>query len=85
MDKTLQYRIDAAISDPEFGIKVTSGPTEKSVQLVNSVIQDLRDKGVDTLILGCTEIVLIKDSLESNRLDLIDPIHEMAKNLHLSI
>jgi len=85
MEKFLQTRVDEAIFNPQFGIKAVSGATERSVQLINSAICDLYDKGVDTVIIGCTDMVLIEDYLDKKGLRFIDPVSELVKALNDSL
>ncbi len=70
-----------AIYDKEFGIKAFSSPvTAQAVALLYEVINNIREKGVEAIIMGCTEIPL---ALRQSDIDLplIDPTEILARAL----
>ncbi|WP_144210802.1 aspartate/glutamate racemase family protein [Shewanella donghaensis] len=60
------------------GIK--SGTLEQNVPLLAEVIQKLKDQGVNTIVLGCTELPLVRNLLENSFTDMsfIDPMEAVA-------
>ncbi len=80
-DDTDRKKTHRAIYDKEFGIKAFSSPvTARSVKLLHEVINTLRKKGVEAVIMGCTEIPL---ALRQSDIDipLIDPTEILARAL----
>lgn len=77
-----EHIVQPAISDTEYGIKAQSNPvSERARRAVLDAITHLRNKGADTIILGCTELPLAvpEGIVESTRI--IDPTRVLARAL----
>ena len=63
------------------GIK--SGVFDSNAELLSNAIRSLQVKGVDTIILGCTELPLVRRKLQENfpTVDFIDPMEVVATNV----
>jgi len=57
-DEELQTAVHAAIQDPEFGIKAWGYGTDTACSMLMEAIDNLQTKGIDAVILGCTELPL---------------------------
>jgi aspartate racemase len=74
--------IHPAIYHEEYGIKTQSNPVDpRAIQNLQKGVDYLKDKGAQTLILGCTEIPLVKDALDMHSLPGIDPTEILARAL----
>lgn len=77
----LQDDLHQAIYNSQWGLKACYPPSSKAIDLVEKGAEYLRSKGVDGIILGCTELPLaFQDSLYKS-LPLIDPMTALAKSL----
>ena len=63
------------------GIK--SGVFDSNAELLSRAIRSLQNEGVDTIILGCTELPLVRGKLQSNfpAVDFIDPMEVVATSI----
>jgi len=77
----LQALVQRAIYDPAYGIKAVSGPSTESVALIDRALRFLREEGVASVILGCTDLALVQDELDAAGLILIDPVRELAAEI----
>ncbi|GMQ81398.1 MAG: aspartate racemase [Rhodothermia bacterium] len=74
--------LQSAISDPKWGIKSNSSPvTSQARSTVLEAIENLRERGAQAVILGCTELPLAieMDSLQDPVI--IDPTRILARAL----
>ena len=78
-----QQRCHDAIYSKEYGVKAYSSPvTQKAKSVFESEIDDLMQKGVECVILGCTEIPLaFIDMTHYKNLLLVDPTNILARAL----
>lgn len=75
--------VNAAIYDPEYGIKCTPTVTAKAKEIITKAIIELKQEGCDCVILGCTELPLAVDN-DTCPLRAIDPTNILARNLILN-
>nr|WP_295874822.1 amino acid racemase [uncultured Chitinophaga sp.] len=77
-----QEVIHRIIYDPEFGLKAKSNPVSEQAKLLwTSAVNYMRDRGADTIILGCTELSLLPyDSLSGN-VRIVDSTQSLAMAL----
>lgn len=82
-DESVQETIvNRAIFDPSYGIKAQSHPVSKIArQSVLTAIEHLRQKNVEAVILGCTELPLAVPEQELEGLPIIDPSRALARAL----
>ncbi len=75
-DAALQARIDATIFDPRYGIKATGWAVHAEARRrLEGIVEDLRrTEGVDTVILGCTELSLAVTTTEIAGTRTVDPL-----------
>jgi len=79
--KSDQEKVHDTIYHPQHGIKTfPNGPWNISIDHLNHAIEDLEERGAKTIILGCTELSLVKKSLRGNSQKL-DPLEILAKRL----
>ncbi|MGN7614619.1 aspartate/glutamate racemase family protein [Magnetococcales bacterium HHB-1] len=82
VDSIWQERIHNAIYHPKQGIKATSQATPLACEAVYGGIEQLHQKEVDAVILGCTELSLIfSNNAPYFDLPLIDPMLALARAL----
>jgi aspartate racemase len=82
VDEALQARaVQPAIYDPTFGIKACGQATEKSRANLLLGVQQLRSRGAQALILGCTELPLAIPEKEIAGMIVIDPALVLARAL----
>lgn len=79
--KPLQALVQRAIYDPAQGIKAVSGPSTESVASIDRALRFFCDEGVNSVILGCTDLALVQDELDRAGLALIDPVRELAAEI----
>ena len=81
-DEDWQQRIHAAVYDTGYGIKAKSSPvTAKAIEELNLAMGQLKEKGAEAILLGCTEIPLAITEVEIYGLPIIDPNKLLAKAL----
>ncbi|MDQ7040726.1 MAG: amino acid racemase [Rhodothermus sp.] len=82
-DESVQETIvNRAIFDPSYGIKAQSHPVSKIArQSVLTAIAHLRQKHVEAVVLGCTELPLAIPEMELDGLPIIDPSLALARAL----
>ncbi len=82
-DESVQETIvNRAIFDPSYGIKAQSHPVSKIArQSVLTGIAHLRQKGVEAIVLGCTELPLAVPEPEVDGVTIIDPSRALARAL----
>lgn len=74
--------IHPAIYDRDFGIKTVSNPVDpRAIIHLQKGIDYLEEKGAQTLILGCTEIPLVKNDLDMRAIPALDPTEILARAL----
>lgn len=63
------------------GIK--AGELDKNAELLSKAIESLKTQGVNTVILGCTELPLVRPALEKNfpEIYFIDPMEAVAERV----
>jgi aspartate racemase len=82
VDEELQaHAIQPAIYDPLFGIKACGRATAESRANLRLGVEQLRSKGAEGLILGCTEIPLALPEKEIEGMTVIDPALILARAL----
>jgi len=73
--------IQPAIYHPDYGIKSSRiGELAKAVDLINFAISQLEDEGAKVIILGCTELSMIKSQVQGTSI-IIDPLTILARSL----
>lgn len=80
-DERLQTAVHTAIQDPEFGIKAWGRGTDTACRLLMEAIDNLQTKGIDAVILGCTELPLALVEPFINGSPTIDPTLILARAL----
>lgn len=79
-DEVAEQVVHRAIFDPGFGIKAKSAPvTDQARKMILSAVDHCRSKGVEAVILGCTELPLAVSHAEG--IPLIDPARALARAL----
>lgn len=74
--------IHAAIYDTGWGIKATGLPVRAEARdRLLAAVAELRERGAETVILGCTEIPLAIGPADVPRLPLVDPTTVLARAL----
>ncbi|WP_205514653.1 aspartate/glutamate racemase family protein [Longitalea arenae] len=77
--------IHRAIYDPVFGIKAVSDPVSAEVKdLLNKALSYFRSRNVHTVLLGCTELSVAFNTMETDEIQCIDPMHILAQSLILA-
>lgn len=78
----MQENIHQSIYNPEYGIKSVSNPVSKKAKniLVHG-IRDLKAKGAEGIILGCTEIAYALPYKELKNIPLFDTVNILARAL----
>ena len=71
--------VNDCIYNSEWGLKSVMPPSERVVNILKSCVKELRDMGVNTIIMGCTELPLAFKYIK-NYFDVkfIDPIDSLA-------
>ncbi len=80
-DMELQTAVHTAIQDPNFGIKMWGHSTKKSCSLLMEAFDNLQAKGIDAIILGCTELPLALVEPFVKGVPTIDPTLILARAL----
>ncbi len=81
-DEAGRDRVQAAIADPEFGIKARSNPvSERARQWLAAEADSLVEQGARAVILGCTEIPLALTESHRHGVPLIDATAALARAL----
>ncbi|MEM9920678.1 MAG: amino acid racemase [Bacteroidota bacterium] len=74
--------IHRMIYDPKFGIKAnTKGVTKQVHRLLEEALAFFKAQNTDAIILGCTELSMIKDEKQTDQILLIDSTEVLAKAL----
>ncbi len=73
--------VHVAIYHPEYGIKTHGTSTPKAQQKLHLGLNNLRQKGAEAIILGCTEIPLAITATEIDSMAIIDPTIILARAL----
>ncbi len=76
-----QDALHEAIYNLDWGIKAVSPVTSKARQRFLTYANELTEKDVGAIILGCTEIPLALPEKEINGIPLIDPVYVLAREL----
>jgi len=76
-----QELLHASIYDRHWGIKATPKPSDRAVQTVASMADDLIGQGAAAIILACTELPLALDGRVYRSIPLIDPMVSLARAL----
>lgn len=78
----IQSTIQASIFDHAWGLKAQSTPpTQKARTVLLAGIDDLKAKGANAVVLGCTELPLAVPELEHNGTPLINSTRALARAL----
>lgn len=80
-EQALQERVHSAIYDTQYGIKACGLATEKARGDILAVMDHLRQRGAQAIILGCTELPLAIPEKEVNGLPQIDSTLALARGL----
>jgi aspartate racemase len=80
-DELLQDAIHRSIYDPAFGIKVTGTLNERAREELDKAFTYYKNSGIDTLILGCTELSVVFSGKSYHSFVLIDPLGVLARKL----
>lgn len=73
--------VHAAVYDPVYGIKATGQVTATARNNLLAGVSHLREKGVEAIILGCTEMPLAITELQIDGMMVIDPTLILARAL----
>ena len=76
-----QDALHEVIYNLDWGIKAVSPVTSKARQRFLAYANELTEKNVGAIILGCTEIPLALPEKEINGVPLIDPVYVLAREL----
>ncbi len=80
-DEGLQTAVHAAIQDPDYGIKAWGYGTDTACSMLMEAIDNLQTKGIDAVILGCTELPLALVEPFVKGVPTIDPTMILARAL----
>ena len=80
-DEGLQTAVHAAIQDPDYGIKAWGYGTDTACSMLMEAIDNLQTKGIDAVILGCTELPLALVEPFVKGVPTIDPTLILARAL----
>ncbi len=73
--------VHSTIYSPEYGIKTFSNPIQsQAIELLQREFDALVSRGAQAIILGCTELSLVQDSLKTT-VPYFDPLTILAQNL----
>lgn len=82
LDEALQHEVHDAIYNEQYGIKAQSNPvTGRAKELLTKGLRQLRDKGAEGIILGCTEIPYALTSHSMEGVPLFDVNLILARSL----
>lgn len=77
-----QEKVHDAIYNPEYGIKAQSIPvTATAISALESVLDELQERGAEVVVLGCTELPLALPQETYKGMHLIDPNRILARAL----
>ncbi len=76
-----QESIHSAIYNPEWGIKATSGATERNRTVLSEALDELAEHGAEAVILGCTELPLVLTENTYLNMILLNPMRILAGKL----
>jgi len=76
-----QGELQESISNLEWGLKAVTPPSARAVGNVTRLARQLQAKGVDGVILGCTEMPLVLTGTSFEGTSLIDPVDALARAL----
>ncbi len=75
-----QDELHQTIYDPEFGIKAVSPVSDRAVKNFEGFARELKEKGAEVIIQGCTEIpIAFGGASEFEDVPLVDPMRALAK------
>ena len=81
-DSAIQNTVQASIFDPKWGLKSQSNPASgRARAILLASIEHLKEKGADTIILGCTELPLAVPETEHAGIPLISSTRALARGL----
>lgn len=73
------YYVHQAIVDPEFGIKACSSTvSDQAIERLHYAMDRLSERGVDAIVLGCTELPLAIMTGTYREIPLVDPTQVLA-------
>ncbi|MEM9545603.1 MAG: amino acid racemase [Bacteroidota bacterium] len=81
LDHKENKEIHRAIYHPEWGIKAIGELSPEANEILTKQVYCLIDKGVDSILLGCTELPMVKRHLNCMGLNIIDPNLILARAL----
>jgi len=73
--------VHKAIYDPETGLKAVPTAHPEAVRKLNEAIRQLQSLGAEAIVLGCTEIGMVEESLNFLGLSVFNPNLILAKSL----
>lgn len=77
-----QYKLDDSIANSKYGIKNFSNPpTQKTLEIVNNILEINIKRGAELIILGCTELPLILKHLNTYNIPIVDTNVILARAL----
>lgn len=79
-----QHELHKAIYDSEYGLKCKTPPSIQSQDIIYKACIELKDKGAEAIILGCTELPLVEEYLVSRigrEVVVCDPLKVIALRL----
>jgi len=76
-----QDQVDDCIVNTKDGIIVTSVGSKRVVQLLSSKVLELKERGAEVVILGCTELPIALDMPELHGIPLVDPMDILARTM----
>jgi aspartate racemase len=77
----LQETVHRSIYDAAFGIKALGYLHDRSREMLDEAFAFYRRIGVDTIVLGCTELSVVRNSINTRGCNLVDPIDALAGKL----
>ncbi|NCB02250.1 MAG: aspartate/glutamate racemase family protein [Spirochaetia bacterium] len=76
-----QEKIHSSIYHPDWGIKAVSGESQENKLILIDALEELYQKGVKAIILGCTEIPLVLKATQYKGIPLVNPVVLLASAL----
>ena len=81
VDEEDQKKVDDTIYNPVYGLKATSTGTPLVREKLQKIVKILQGKGVELVILGCTELPFVFDQEKEESVGFISPMRIMARRL----
>lgn len=77
-EKDWQIKLHESVYHPTFGIKAAGKVTNESLEIIHTVIEQIKEQGANLVLLGCTEFSLIPFDKLPPYVLFIDPVSELA-------